>query len=376
MSTTAKTDWIAELQGLVTNQLEPDRLRGRRVAAILGDVPSTYAKSPTLWNAAFTALEVNAIFVPLDVPAERLPAVVKILRGTEGFLGGSVTVPYKARIIPLLDAVDPMAERIGAVNAIARTADGRLIGYNTDGLGGVRALTETVVPGQTPPLRTLADLRVLLMGCGGAAQALAVYLQESLGSGELVVANRTAEPIHQLFSRLRGTHGARLMVLSEADILTQAPTMDVIINATVKGQAGIRRLPDGQRTCLEPYSAVASAQPARLPAGQDEAAFRQAWLEASAADIASNQTASIALCTRLPRRTVCYDIIYAPLESVFLQHARWSGHRTLNGKGMNVAQAVAAFTEYVCRDWLIAEGWNETDMIQRVRQAMLGEWAK
>ena len=374
--TTATHPWLEELQSLVTNQLNLEALRGRRIAAILGDTPSTYAKSPRLWNAAFTALAVDATYVPLDVPADRLPAVLHVLRSAEEFLGGSVTVPYKGQVLPLLDRVDSLAARIGAVNVIARSPEGRLTGYNTDGLGGVQALTQPILPGQVAPFTTLTGLRTLLIGTGGAGQALAVYLWERLGSGELVIANRTAPPAQALVKRLQAMRPGRLTAVSETDIPRFAQSMDLIVNATIKGQAGIRTLDNGRLTTLEPYSSLGPATPADLPADTPESEFRSSWLRQSWQDVQENQAVSLELCVGLPRACVCYDIIYAPQESVFLQQARWSGHRTLNGKAMNVVQAVEAFTRYVCRDWLAAEGWNETELTRRVTAAMLEEWAK
>ena len=377
MTVTQQT-WLEGLQALVTNRLDLATLGSRRVAAILGDAPSTYATSPRLWNAAFTALGWEAEFVPLDVPVGRLPDVVQLLRAQETFLGGSVTTPYKAAIMPLLDDVDPMAARIGAVNVLARAADGRLTGYNTDGPAGVQALTQEVVPGRAPPLQRLSGAKALVMGSGGAAQALAVHLWEALGDGELLIANRTRPQAEGLVQRLAAMRPGRLAAIDDAGILRRAPEMDLVINATTKGQAGIRTLPDGRRATLEPYSALAPAAPAALPAMEvlADRAFLESWYRASAADIERNHAQSLALCARLPRETVCYDLIYAPLETVFLRHARWSGHRTLNGKAMNLAQAVTAFARHVCRAWLEAQGAATPEGHGRIAQAMAEAWAR
>ncbi len=377
MTVTQRT-WVDELQALVTNRLDPAALGERRFAAILGDVPSTYAKSPRLWNAAFAALGLPAAFVPLDIPPGRLPEVVRALRERDAWLGGSVTVPYKTQIIPLLDAVEPMAARIGAVNVVVREADGRLVGHNTDGRAGVRALTDDVLPGSPPPLERLAGARVLLIGGGGAAQAMACHLWEALGDGELLIATRARQQAEHLIQRLAAMRPGRLAAIDDAEISHRAPGMDLVVNATLKGQAGIRTLSDGRRTTLEPYSALAPAAPAAVAAteGSDEGAFFEAWYRGSSADLWQNQERSLALCARLPRQTLCYDIIYAPPETVFLRHARWSGHRTLNGKAMNVAQAVDAFTRYVCRDWLRDFGRDPDDAPRQVAHAMAEAWGR
>lgn len=369
--------WLDELQALITNRLDPEALRGRRIAAILGDVPSTYAKSPKLWNAAFRALSLPAAYVPLDIPREHLAQALKVLRGSEAFLGGSVTVPYKMDVLPLLDEVDPLTARIGAVNAIVRAPHGRLVGYNTDGLGGLRALTESILPGDTPRISDLASARALLIGAGGAAQAVAFFLWQRMTAGELTIVNRSRAGADALAARLRTFRDGRVRVVDEAAIPSCLPEANLVINATVKGQAGIRKLADGRWTCLEPYSALAPAHPAALaPAEQSTPAFFAEWLAASRADIQRNHDASLQACAKLPRDAVCYDLIYAPLETTFLRHARWSGAVTLNGKTMNLVQAAEAFMRYVCRDWLAEQGLDTPQTFQRVFHAMAEEWAE
>lgn len=393
MMATAQQTWLSELQALVTNALDLPRLRESRVAGILGDAPSTYAKSPRLWNAAFGALQLDAVYVPLDIPQDRLPLVLQLLRDSEAFLGGSVTVPYKQAVIPLLDDVDPLAARIGAVNVIVRTAQGRLMGYNTDGLGGVRALTAPTL-GDSPsrlPARpedrgaggersaagglTLAGARVLLLGAGGAAQALAFCLWEQMGEGQLLIANRTRSSAQGLATRVAQMRAGSVTAMSEGDLARHATTVDLIINATVKGQGGIRTLARGQWTTLEPYSALAPASPIAIPPTAQAREFLEAWYPRSLEDLQRNHEASLEICGRLPRSTMCYDIIYAPLESVFLRHARWSGHQTLNGKAMNVMQAAEAFTRYVCRDWLASRGLDGDGVMRQVAQVMAEQWS-
>ena len=370
--TTAQQTWLNDLQPLLTNSLDLERLRGRRIAGILGDAPSTYAKSPRLWNAAFQALELNATYVPFDVPQGKLRQVLQLLRASDAFLGGSVTVPYKKEAIPLLDEVDPLTARIGAVNVIVRTPEGRLIGYNTDGLGGMQALR--AAHGRSD----LSSARVLLIGAGGAGQALAFFLWNEMVKGELVIANRTRASAQALAQRLLAMRSGHVVSVGDEGITEHAPAMDVIINATVKGQAGVRTLVDGRWTCCEPYSALGPAAPAVMPASisASDPAFIEAWFRESMRDIQRNQERSLQVCARLARRALCYDIIYAPLETVFLRHARWSGHATLNGIEMNIGQAVEAFTRYVCRDWLSERGLASPEGFARVMQAMAGQWGQ
>jgi shikimate dehydrogenase len=145
---------------------------------IIGFFGSTYktSKMYAMYNAAFEALELNYIYVPLIVK--------DLAKATEGIrhLGikaVGVTIPYKIDIIPYLDEMDSDARRIGAVNAIVNH-DGVLLGANTDGKGAVKALQEVT---------TIVGKKVVLLGAGGAARAIAFAIVD--GGGDLVIVNRT-----------------------------------------------------------------------------------------------------------------------------------------------------------------------------------------
>ncbi len=356
------------LQALVTNRLDGLALGGGRFCAILGDAPSTYAKSPKLWNAAFRALEWDAVYIPLDVPKGKLADVVRFLRENEAYLGGNVTVPYKRDVIPLLDALDPSAARVGAVNTIARSAQGKLTGYNSDGPGGVKALL--------PEVPRLSEASVLLLGAGGSAQAMAVTLWERMKKGQLLISNRTPAAAKDLVKRLSSIRQGKLAAISEDAIPQRIQEFDLIVNTTVKGQAGIRKLPDGRWTCLEPYSCLGPANPAELaPNPKNEDAFLEAWFKKSAPDIRRNFDISMLTIAKLPRAAFCYDIVYAPTETTFLRQARLSGHGTLNGQGMNVHQAVEAFMQYVCPELVKQAGADPEQAHARVLKAMSEAWA-
>src|SRR6266508_1192135 len=104
---------IESLQQHVRNRLPREALRHRWLAGILGDHPSTYSRSPVLWNTAFERLGLDARYVPLDVEASDLERFVHGLRRCESLLGINVTAPYKQHILPYLDELDPMAAAIG-----------------------------------------------------------------------------------------------------------------------------------------------------------------------------------------------------------------------------------------------------------------------
>lgn len=165
--------------------------------AVLGS-PVRHSLSPAIHNAAFEATGWNGVYLAFETTD--LPGSLAGARALS-FGGLSVTLPFKSAVIPLLDRLDPLAETIGAVNTI-RNEGGQLVGYNTDGLGALRAL-EAVTD--------LSGKRGLLVGAGGAARAIGYVLRRR--GLEIVVANRSAERGKSLAGFLEG----RFIPLAEAD---------------------------------------------------------------------------------------------------------------------------------------------------------------
>src|SRR6266516_121098 len=138
---------------------------------VIGFFGATYrtSKMYAMYNAAFEALGLNYIYIPFIV--QDLAKAVEGVRNL-GVQALGVTIPYKIEILPYLDELDSDAQRIGAVNAVINSG-GRLIGANTDGKGAVRALQEAT---------SIAGKKVILLGAGGAARALAFALADARGS--------------------------------------------------------------------------------------------------------------------------------------------------------------------------------------------------
>jgi shikimate dehydrogenase len=148
--------------------------------------PLTRSLSPRMQNAAFAARGLDWAFVALPVEASRLEAAAAGLIAL-GFVGANVTIPHKTAILAFCDELDEVAERAGSVNTIV-VSEGRLLGSSTDGA----AVVDQVAT---------AGARVLVLGAGGAAQAVATALLEA-GSASLRVAARQPERAHALAARL------------------------------------------------------------------------------------------------------------------------------------------------------------------------------
>jgi shikimate dehydrogenase len=364
---------LAAIQDCITNRL--DRVVGSgRIAGVVGDVPSQYSKSPVLWNAAFSLLGIDASYLPFDVREERLRDFTAALRQSERALGVNVTVPHKVTVIDYLDELDPSAARVRAVNTILRTGDGRLVGYNTDGLGFVESVLRSGPDRATAFFESLTGLDVLLLGAGGSARAVAFHLAERLSGGQLLICNRSLEAARALAQDVKNVSRA-VHAIGEDELPEFAPKVGLIINSTTKGQGGIRRLSSGDVITLESYSSLAPARPIALAASvYNTPDFQQRWLDTNRTDIETNNEASLDLARSIPQSTAFYDLIYHPPETLFLRHGKATGHRIMNGRGMIVWQAALAFVHHLCAGELRAMKLDRPETLHRVAEAMDRAW--
>jgi shikimate dehydrogenase len=363
---------IHAIQDCIANSIEHARFANSRFAAVIGENPSFYSKSPALWNAAFTVLGLSAIYVPLDVAKSRLGQLISILRDSERLLGFNVTVPYKVEIMQYLDSLDSIAARIQAVNTVVRTPAGRLIGYNTDGSGFIDSVLKPQSGSRQSFIQSLDEINVLLIGAGGSARAIAFHLSDRLVRGRLLICNRTVGRAAALAEEIRHT-GRNAQAIAEEELADWAVRAGLLINSTIKGQGGARELADGQVASFESYSALAPAHPVAMPQQATPGAGKNPT-DRSQADILRNNEVSLALARSIPKDTVFYDLIYFPEETVFLRHARITGHKTMNGKAMIVCQAARALFDHLCHQELAARGLNSREVYDGIIEAMHRAW--
>jgi shikimate dehydrogenase len=189
-----------------------------RVCAVIGD-PVEHTLSPGIHNAAFKRLKMDLVYVPFRVRTSQLRAAIKGLRCLE-VSGINIMMPHKSRVLRFLDRIDKTAQEIGAVNTVVRKK-ASLHGYNTDGEGAVRALSQ---------LGSLSGRKALILGAGGAAKAIAYYLSKSAET--IVILNRTPSNGARLASRIIEWSGipSRSCALSRRNLRREARRADLLIN--------------------------------------------------------------------------------------------------------------------------------------------------
>jgi shikimate dehydrogenase len=250
------------------------------MAGVMG-WPVMHSRSPKIHNFWLNRLGLAGVYVPLAITADRLEAALRALPAL-GFAGCNLTIPHKEAAFDIVDRVDQVAKRIGAINCVVVAADGSLEGRNYDGFGYVESVRDA-----WPEWRADAG-PVAVIGAGGAARAVLVALADR-GAGEIRLVNRTAARALALAQEL----GRPVTAVAWDDRHRALEGAAMLVNTTSQGMTG---------------------QPA-LDLGLDQ----------------------------LPAAALVSDIIYVPRETPLLAAARQRGNRTVNGLGMLLHQARPAF---------------------------------
>jgi shikimate dehydrogenase len=209
---------------LVVVASPPERVSGSTLLmGVIGD-PIAQAMTPSAINPIFASLSANIVCVPLHVRANRLEAAWQGLLATENLIGFGITVPHKQAALPLCDSLDPLAERVSAVNVVRRERDGTFRGYQFDGKGFVRGLEREG--------HDIAGRDCLIVGAGGAAIAIAFALAGA-GVASLSVANRTTRKAEELAEVVNRDLGRPLASVSDG----LPRSGQFVINATTLGMA-------------------------------------------------------------------------------------------------------------------------------------------
>ncbi len=249
-----------------------------KLLCVIGD-PIEHSLSPVMHNAVFEHLNLNYVYLAFKIKKENLKDAVNAFRFIT--LGFNVTIPHKVSIIRYLDEISREAELIGAVNTV-NVENGRLIGYNTDGIGAIKALEErTEVEGK----------KVVVAGAGGASRA--IVFQLALKDCDIIIANRTFEKAVSLANEVEEKVNKKVKAVELPKLKEVIKNADIFINTTSVGM-----YPNTNETLLK------------------------------AEDI--------------PKNIVVMDIVYNPLKTRLLTEAEKAGAKTVDGLGMFIYQGAEA----------------------------------
>lgn len=249
---------------------------------VIGD-PIRHSKSPIMMNRAFRERGINGAYAAFHITDDKLGDFIRGVRAM-GIRGVNVTIPHKLQVMELLDEIHEGARAIGAVNTIVND-NGRLIGYNTDGIGYVRSLKEEAAP-------SIEGKRIVVIGAGGASRGI-VYALLQEKPAAITVTNRTVQRAEELASSLNA--GATQLGASSNEHLEElCGEADIVINTTSVGM----------------FPQV------------DESPVPGHWLKPGA---------------------VASDLIYNPLKTRFLLDAEQQGCIAHGGLGMFIYQGAYAF---------------------------------
>ena len=259
-----------------------------RLCGVIGD-PIEHTMSPAMHNAAFAQMGLDYVYVTFKVRKEGLGKAIDGMRGLN-IRGLNVTIPHKVTVIPLLDKLDPLAEKIGAVNTIT-SDDGVLTGYNTDAGGFLQALlTRGIEP---------KGKKIVILGAGGASRAISFILAER--GSNLVILNRLLELdwAKELASNISHifTKEVEALELNEENLARVFREPDILVNATSVGMTPNIDETPVPRNLLKPGLVV-------------------------------------------------FDIVYNPIKTRLLREAEAAGAETISGVDMFVWQGALAFEKW------------------------------
>lgn len=257
-----------------------------KIYGLIGN-PVSNSLSPLMHNAAFKHLGIDAEYRLFELKEEEVAPFLKALTDKNIF-GLNVTIPYKAKVIPLLDKVDKEAGAIGAVNTIF-LRDGKSEGFNTDGAGFLKHLSEDL---KFAP----QGEKIVILGAGGASKAVAFYLAKA-GVKSIVLFDIYKDKTETLVKELKNNFPAVDIKAAESVAALGIPSADLLVNTT----------PIGMK-------------------------------ESDSSPVDENL---------LGKNTLVYDLIYNPAETKLLKAAREKGTKTANGLGMLLYQGVLAFEIWI-----------------------------
>lgn len=268
--------------------------------------PVSKSLSPVIHNSFFELIDKNCLYLVFDVEEENLKTIIDGIK-VLNIKGFNVTLPYKINIIDYLDEISDEAKLIGAVNTV-KNERGKLIGYNTDGMGFIRSLHMMDLD--------IKNKNMLILGAGGAANAIATTLALN-GAKKIYINNRSIESAKRLAEKIKYQFPNTLVEYGGVDLIgVKKEKIYMIINCT---SAGMYPNVDDIPIILDGFS--------------DD--------------------------------LIVYDLIYKPRNTKLLKVAQDKGYRTINGLYMLINQGL-----YSQKIWIDDEKCNVYNYFDEIRRVL------
>lgn len=197
-----------------------------RLICIIGN-PIDHSQSPYMHNLSFEKLKLNYAYMGFNIEKDSVKEAVEAMKlfNVRGF---NITMPHKKEVMEYLDLVKEDAKLIGSVNTVVNE-NGKLLGYNTDGKGFIKALEERNIK--------YKDEKVVILGAGGAAKAIAIELALK-GIKEIIIINRTLKAAKEIRDKINDNiekNMAKSMILDEERLREELKDASILINTTSIG---------------------------------------------------------------------------------------------------------------------------------------------
>lgn len=255
--------------------------------------PLEHSFSPKIHNTAFEHYHLDAQYNKIEIEQSIFDAKIKELKKGGEWYGFNVTIPHKQNIISYLDELEPICEQIGAVNTVKVNKDGSWKGFNTDYMGFIK-----------PIQSELSKLNnCLLIGAGGAAQAVGFGILKFSSIGRIAVIDRINERAESLVNKLKSFSAKDYDIIDFKMINNIKESFDLIVNMSPVGMGDLK------------------------------------------------DQAPMSIKTIIKNHTIVYDLIYNPAKTLFLKEAEQLGLRTVNGLPMLIGQAEESFKIWTGRNF-------------------------
>jgi len=310
---------------LIKNKFK--NIKKSNFSVIIGSSPSRGARSPALWNTVYKKMNLSCTMFPLDVEEKKLKLLINELKLNKYFIGGSVTAPYKSKIIKFINFIDSVAKNIGSINTIKKIKNNKLFGTNTDYYGCGSTLKKIKLKNKD---------KILILGLGGAGKACFFSAFNIYKKNPIYLFNRSYKEVEKFIKNLTKKN---IKLIKSYDELRKVKDIKLIINTTSVGSdTWLSR--NKLYYNLKFFSPLSNLKKIKLVKFKNENEF----VKKNLLLIKDNIIKSYKFFHN-NKEAIVFDIIYNPQRTVLQNICLLFNKNIFNGLNMNLEQAVLGFSK-------------------------------